>query len=95
MREDTFQITCQARRAHILLKWVKLMAGLVILALMVLFFSSGYSPPGIAGEVLRHNQRLRIDASPLFYDEVENMSDLENGLAQLMRERKIRDTGAR
>ncbi|MCK4462543.1 MAG: hypothetical protein KAW46_12110 [candidate division Zixibacteria bacterium] len=38
--------------------------------------------PGICGEVLRHNQSQDIDASPLFYTDVENMAELEEGLAK-------------
>ena len=63
--------------------WLRFCVGLCGLALMVLFFSSGITPPGICGEVLRHNQKCDIDASPLFYSEVENMSELEAGLAEL------------
>jgi hypothetical protein len=62
---------------------LRFFAGLVLMALLVLFFASGYTPPGIAGEVLRHNQGCDIDASPLFYTEVENMQQLEAGLAEL------------
>ena len=64
--------------------WVRFFVGLAALALCVAFFASGYSPPGAAGEVLRHNQENDIDASPLFYSEVENMQELEAGLAELM-----------
>ena len=56
----------------------------VILAAVAGFFSSGVTPPGPAGEVLRHNQSCDIDASPLFYSEVENMHELEQGLARMM-----------
>jgi hypothetical protein len=64
---------------------LRFFAGLVLMALLVVFFASGYTPPGIAGEVLRHNQEFDIDASPLFYTEVENMQQLEAGLAELRR----------
>ena len=70
---------------------LRFFAGLLLLALLVLFFASGYTPPGIAGEVLRHNQACDIDASPLFYTEVEHMHELEAGLAEL-RGRDERDT---
>jgi hypothetical protein len=43
--------------------------------------------PGILGEVLRHNQAHSIDASPLFYSEVENMAELEKDVLR-MREKK-------
>jgi hypothetical protein len=59
----------------------RLAVGLVLLAAFAGFFVSGYSPPGPLGEVLRHNQAHGIDASPLFYTEVENMHELESGLA--------------
>lgn len=61
-------------------RWIRFCVGLVLLGLCVLFFASGYSPPGLLGEVLRHNQQHDIDASPLFYTEVENMHELESGL---------------
>jgi hypothetical protein len=63
--------------------------GLLILAGVFAFFSSGYAPPGILGEVLKHNQAHSIDASPLFYSEVENMAELEKGLKEL-REKKVK-----
>jgi hypothetical protein len=72
----------------VLKKWFKFLAGLVLLFLIVLFFSSGYSPPGVFGEVLRHNQECSIDASPLFYSEVENMTELEQGVRELRKEKK-------
>ncbi|MFH2055115.1 MAG: hypothetical protein ABIJ61_04085 [bacterium] len=68
---------------HDFRSWLRFLAGLGGLALMVIFFSSGIAPPGVCGEVLRHNQSCDIDASPLFYSEVENMSELEAGLAAL------------
>ena len=64
-------------------RWIRFFIGLVLLWLSVAFFASGISPPGIAGEVLRHNKAHDIDASPLFYSEVENMQELEEGLAKL------------
>lgn len=68
------------RRAY---DWLKFLGGLLLIFLAVLFFASGYSPPGAFGEVLRHNQDCDIDASPLFYSEVENMQELEQGLQDL------------
>ena len=59
----------------------RLAVGLALLTAVAGFFASGYSPPGPLGEVLRHNQEQGIDASPLFYTEVENMQELEAGLA--------------
>jgi len=64
---------------------LRLAVGLALLASIVGFFASGFAPPGPLGEVLRHNQELDIDASPLFYTEVENMQELETGLVELTR----------
>ncbi len=72
----------------ILLNWLKFLIGSILIGAMFLFFSSGYYPPGIFGEVLRHNEAMGIDASPLFYSEVENMSEIEEGL------RKLRESAA-
>ncbi len=63
--------------------WLKFGVGLVVLSALVAFFASGYTPPGIFGEVLRHNQVHDIDSSPLFYSEVENMAELEEGVRRL------------
>jgi hypothetical protein len=54
----------------------RLAVGLAIIVGMALFFASGYTPPGICGEVLRHNQQADIDASPFFYGDVENMLEI-------------------
>ena len=69
------------------------MAGLVMLSAFAGFFRSGYAPPGVFGEVLRHNQACDIDASPLLYSEVEHMASLEAGVRQ-MREAAIRQREA-
>jgi hypothetical protein len=66
------------------------MFAVLILAGMVIFFSSGVTPPGISGEVLRHNQKHDIDASPLFYSEVENMSEYERGVAEMRERAKLK-----
>ena len=58
----------------------RLVCGLAILTLLVGLLISGVTPPGIAGEVLRHNRSAGIDASPLFYSEVEHMPELEASL---------------
>jgi len=61
-------------------RWLKFIFGLFILVGMIFFFASGYTPPGVCGEVLRHNQEYNIDASPIFYGDVENMSEYEDGI---------------
>jgi len=66
-------------------RWGRFAAGLTMLAAFAGFFMSGYAPPGVCGEVLRHNQACEIDASPLIYTDVEHMPSLEQGV-QLMRE---------
>ncbi|MCB2229452.1 hypothetical protein KQH82_01965 [bacterium] len=63
--------------------WHKLVLGVAGLFIAVLFLSSGLTPPGPAGEVLRHNQAEDIDASPFFYGDVENMSEYEAGVAAM------------
>lgn len=63
-------------------RWLRFLIGLLMLGSSIAFFSSGYSPPGALGEVLRHNQEHDIDASPLFYSEVEHMQELEARIAE-------------
>ncbi len=73
-------------------RWGRFLAGLILLSAFAGFFMSGYTPPGVLGEVLRHNQACDIDASPLLYSEVEHMAALEAGV-QLMREAARRQAG--
>ena len=61
--------------------WSKFSLAILMLILLVTFFASGWTPPGPVGEVLRHNQERDIDASPLFYFEVEHITDLQKKLA--------------
>jgi len=63
--------------------WAKFGLGLMALTLLVGFFASGWTPPGVCGEVLRHNRACDIDASPFFYGDVENMDAYEYGVAEL------------
>jgi hypothetical protein len=62
---------------------LRLALGLTLLSLFAGLVMSGATPPGIAGEVVRHNRELGVDASPLFYTEVENMAELEEGVRRL------------
>ncbi|HDH58218.1 MAG TPA: hypothetical protein ENF16_06375 [Bacteroidetes bacterium] len=71
-----------------LVGWLKLLIGLTALVGVVWFFSTGYTPPGIFGEVIRHNQAHQIDASPFFYGDVENMTELEEGLKEIIANNK-------
>jgi len=56
---------------------VRLALGLTVFASATALLMSGWTPPGVAGEVIRHNQALGLDASPLFYSDVEDMVSLE------------------
>jgi hypothetical protein len=71
-------------------KWVKFFLGVISLLLFYSFFASGYTPPGIFGKVLRHNQTYNVDATALFYTELERMSEYEEGVQEL---RKIKNKG--
>ena len=66
-------------------KLLRFMAGALVIFLAALFFGSGYTPPGICGEVIRHNQKMKIDASPFFYGDVENMLDIIESAEQMHR----------
>jgi len=69
-------------------RWANFLGGLLILGAAVIFFMSGLYPPGICGKVLRHNEEAKIDASPFFYGDVENMNELIAG-AEDWRQRAI------
>ena len=63
----------QHERHGRLAAWVRFLAGATLLACAVLVLMQGYTPPGPAGEVFRNNMRNGIDATPLFYTEVESL----------------------
>ena len=58
---------------------------------MAAVFASGYTPPGVLGEVIRHNQRVDIDASPFFYGDVDNMMELIEGAERWWQNRSDKD----
>ena len=60
------------KRPARLAAWARFAAGCLLLAGGVLTLMQGYTPPGPAGEVFRNNLRQGIDATPLFYTEVES-----------------------
>ena len=53
---------------------MQFLAGTVLLAAVVVLLMQGYTPPGPAGEVFRNNLRHDIDATPLFYTEVDSLA---------------------
>ena len=61
------------RRYPGLVAGVKFVAGAMLLAAAVVLLMQGYTPPGPAGEVFRNNLRHDIDATPLFYTEVDSL----------------------
>ena len=65
-------------------KWFKFIVGLALLLALFLALTGIEPPPGVAGEVLRHNRAEGIDASPLFYCDHDSMMSLEAGLLELM-----------
>ena len=53
--------------------WARFVVGLLLLLGTILTLMQGYTPPGPAGEVFRNNLLHDIDATPLFYTEVESL----------------------
>ncbi|HID76980.1 MAG TPA: hypothetical protein EYP56_13410 [Planctomycetaceae bacterium] len=53
--------------------WARFLLGLLVLASAAWGLMQGYTPPGSAGEVFRYNLRHDVDATPLFYTEVESL----------------------
>ena len=81
----------EIRRLPRLQRLGRFVVGLTLLFLFIGTIMSGITPPGIAGEVLRHNRAADIDASPLFYSDVDHMARLEQGVRQLRLEADSED----
>ena len=62
---------------------VPISSSIPIILLAAAFFASGITPPGVCGEVIRHNQQEDIDASPFFYGDVENMLEIIESAEQM------------
>lgn len=71
--------------------WLKLLVGTILLGLLVLVLFSGYTPPGILGEVVRHNQEADVDTSPFFYGDVEKMTEIFEEAEQMHRDALLQD----
>ncbi len=67
----------------------KLLAGVILIAGLAYVLGSGVTPPGMLGDVIRHNREFQIDATPLFYSEVENMQELERGVAEMVEAARV------
>ena len=65
--------------------WGKLILGMALIICLFVVLGRIKPPPGIAGEVIRHNISEDIDATPIFYGDVENMMELEAGVAEIVR----------
>ena len=72
------------------LRWLRFLVGLTALVLFVALLASGVTPPGIAGDVLRHNRACDIDASPMVPSEVDHMRQLEARVRQMRAEARDR-----
>ena len=62
---------------------IKFVVGLLLLGGLAFCLGTGITPPGKAGEVIRHNQESRVDATALFYSDLENMQELERGVVEM------------
>ncbi len=72
---------------HRIVSWGKFTLGLALISGFYYILNTSQPPPGIAGEVLRHNLEQGIDANPLIYSDLDKMMELEEGLRNLLANR--------
>ena len=60
-------------------RWSRFLVGMALLFGFAYFLSRGYTPSGSTGEMIRHNLKYGIDATPLFYTEVEDSALFDYG----------------
>ena len=63
------------------MKIIKLIIGFILLAGLFAILAFSTPPAG----VITHSVENDIDATPIFYSDVENMSELEEGLGELIK----------
>lgn len=64
------------KKRRVIFNWVKFVFGLALMAGIFSWLGYGSAPPG----VVSHNLAAGIDATPIWYMEVENMGELEEGV---------------
>lgn len=67
---------------------VKFCLGICLLLGLILLVMFAPVPPGITGDVIRHNQFAEIDATPLIYSDLDYMQDLESEVHLVFKPRK-------
>lgn len=60
--------------------WLRLGVALTLLAALVVWLTLGHVPPGVAGRVIRSNLSHDVQATALFYSDLEAMGDIEGRL---------------
>ncbi len=73
---------------QVALRLIRFFVGLFLIFGLFIILASSSPPVGVTGDVLRHNLEADIDATPLFYSEVENIVEIDRKLQELRRERK-------
>ena len=68
-------------RPGILVRWLRFGAALTILAAALAFLVSGPRPPGMAGRIIERNLRHDVQATALFYMDLDRMPEIERRLA--------------
>ena len=63
-------------------RWTKFILGLLLISGLALYLGSGLAPPGPIGDVIRNSHAHEIDATALFYGDLDNMQEIERDLAQ-------------
>ncbi len=66
------------------MKWLRFCGGLLLLGGFFALAAMGPTP----GAVLRHNAEQDIEATALFYMDLEQMQDLERNLESMIAEKK-------
>ena len=67
-----------------ILSILRLLSGILIISGIIWFLGWCTPPKGVLRETIRHNLEEDIDATPIFYGDVENMTEIEAGLRDLI-----------
>lgn len=73
--------------------WARFILGLALFVALVGLLAAGPTPPGAAGRMIERNISYDIQATALFYQDLDKMTDLQEDLNRRVKQARL-DNGS-